>query len=114
MYIEAVLKGYKLLDVPPNPELRESLRGKSLRELETMLSSYKTLHNKTDVEFELVKNCYDANAQNVHVEFHNVGTKNPNSKIIIRDDGLVMTLSDIKVLELSVRLPSRLNQRQKR
>ena len=50
MYIEAVLKGYKLLDVPPNPELRESLRGKSLRELETMLSSYKTLHNKTDVD----------------------------------------------------------------
>jgi signal transduction histidine kinase len=46
--------------------------------------------------FELVKNCYDANAQNVNVEFYNVGTKNPNSKIIIRDDGLGMTLSDIK------------------
>jgi HSP90 family molecular chaperone len=46
--------------------------------------------------FELVKNCYDANAQNVYVEFYNVGTKNPNSKIIIRDDGLGMTLSDIK------------------
>lgn len=26
MYIEAVLKGYKLLDVPQNPELRESLK----------------------------------------------------------------------------------------
>jgi signal transduction histidine kinase len=46
--------------------------------------------------FELVKNCYDANAQNVYVEFYNVGTKNPNSKIIIRDDGLGMTLSDIE------------------
>lgn len=46
--------------------------------------------------FELVKNCYDANAQNVYVEFYNVGVKNPNSKIIIRDDGLGMTLSDIK------------------
>ena len=46
--------------------------------------------------FELVKNCYDANAQNVYVEFYNAGTKNPNSKIIIRDDGLGMTLSDIK------------------
>lgn len=50
MYIEAVLKGYKLLDVPPNPELRNSLKGKSLEELETILSSYKTLHNKTDVD----------------------------------------------------------------
>ena len=31
MYIEAVLKGYKLLDVPQNPELRESLRIKPWR-----------------------------------------------------------------------------------
>ena len=50
MYIEAVLKGYKLLDVPANPILRESLKGKSLAELEQLLSSYKTLHNKTDVD----------------------------------------------------------------
>lgn len=50
MYIESVLKGYKLLDVPQNPELRESLKEKSLPELEQMLASYKTLHNKTDVD----------------------------------------------------------------
>jgi tRNA dimethylallyltransferase len=50
MYIEAVLKGYKLLDVPPNPELRQSLSGKSLEELEKMLATYKSLHNKTDVD----------------------------------------------------------------
>ena len=46
----AVLKGYKLLDVPQNPELRESLRNKTLEELETILASYKILHNKTDVD----------------------------------------------------------------
>ena len=50
MYIEAVLKGYKLLDVPPNTALRRSLSGKSLKELEEMLTTYKTLHNKTDVD----------------------------------------------------------------
>ncbi|MBP9481233.1 MAG: tRNA (adenosine(37)-N6)-dimethylallyltransferase MiaA [Parabacteroides sp.] len=50
MYIEAVLKGYKLLDVPANLSLRESLKGKSLQELEQILGSYKTLHNKTDVD----------------------------------------------------------------
>lgn len=50
MYIEAVLKGFKLLDVPQNPSLRESLKGKSLQELEQILASYKTLHNKTDVD----------------------------------------------------------------
>ena len=46
--------------------------------------------------FELVKNCYDANAQNVVVQFFNVGTKNPKSKIIIQDDGSGMTLADIQ------------------
>lgn len=46
--------------------------------------------------FELVKNCYDANAQNVHIEFHDVATHNAKSKIIIKDDGIGMDLNDIK------------------
>lgn len=50
MYIEAVLKGYKLLAVPENQELRESLKDKTLDELEQILSAYKKLHNKTDVD----------------------------------------------------------------
>jgi tRNA dimethylallyltransferase len=50
MYIEAVLKGYRLPDVPPDPELRRSLEGKPLAELETLLAGYKTLHNKTDID----------------------------------------------------------------
>jgi tRNA dimethylallyltransferase len=50
MYIEAVLKGFKLLDVPQNPALRQALKDKSPEELEHILASYKTLHNKTDVD----------------------------------------------------------------
>ncbi|OAV72883.1 tRNA dimethylallyltransferase [Bacteroidales bacterium Barb6] len=50
MYIEAVLRGYKLLDVPENPALRQSLKDKTLKELEAILAGYKTLHNKTDVD----------------------------------------------------------------
>lgn len=50
MYIESVLRGFKLLDVPQNLALRESLKGKSLAELEQILASYKVLHNKTDVD----------------------------------------------------------------
>ena len=50
LYIEAVLKGYKLLDVPANLELREKLKDKSLPQLEDILKSYKKLHNKTDVD----------------------------------------------------------------
>lgn len=50
LYIEAVLKGYKLLDVPQNPKLREQLKDKPLAELEQILAGYKVLHNKTDVD----------------------------------------------------------------
>lgn len=50
MYLEAVLKGYRLIPVPENPELREKLEKKSLQELTEMLSSYKKLHNSTDVD----------------------------------------------------------------
>lgn len=50
MYIESILKGYKLLDVPKNPQLRENLKNKNLDELENILKSYKKLHNKTEVD----------------------------------------------------------------
>ena len=50
MYIESVLKGYRLLPVPENPELRASLEGKSLEELTSILAGYKKLHNSTDVD----------------------------------------------------------------
>ena len=50
LYIESVLKGYKLLDVPENRELRENLKDKTLDELKKILQSYKKLHNKTEVD----------------------------------------------------------------
>lgn len=50
MYLESVLKGYKLLPVPENQELRERLADKSLEELTGILAGYKSLHNSTDVD----------------------------------------------------------------
>lgn len=50
LYIESVLKGYRLVPVPPNPELREELELKSLQELTSLLATYKQLHNTTDVD----------------------------------------------------------------
>ena len=50
MYIESVLRGYRLIPVPENPDLRNELQGKSLDELTSLLSQYKTLHNSTDVD----------------------------------------------------------------
>ena len=48
LYIESVLKGYKLFEVPKNIELRENLLEKSNDELIEILSSMKELHNTTD------------------------------------------------------------------
>lgn len=50
LYIESVLKGYRLVPVPANPELRTILERKSLEELTTLLATYKQLHNSTDVD----------------------------------------------------------------
>lgn len=50
MYVEAVLNGLALPEVPENRQLRERLSGKSLDELTAILRSMKTLHNITDVD----------------------------------------------------------------
>ncbi len=50
LYIESVLKGYKMEAVPENPALREQLKDCSLPELKEILESYKTLHNVTDLD----------------------------------------------------------------
>lgn len=51
LYLEAVLKNYRLIEVPPNKELRKELEGKSLEELTEILKELKPqLHNYTDVE----------------------------------------------------------------
>ena len=50
LYVESVLNGLYLPEVPGNIELRESLKDKSLEELIEILSSKKTLHNTTDVD----------------------------------------------------------------
>ena len=50
LYVESVLKGYRLLPVPENSALREKLEKKSLEELTAMLAEYKQLHNNTDTD----------------------------------------------------------------
>ena len=50
LYVESVLKGYRLLPVPENPALRAELEEKSLEELTTLLATYKQLHNNTDTD----------------------------------------------------------------
>lgn len=50
MYVDSIVSGYRLIQVPVNEVLRQQLEGKSLNDLTKMLSQYKNLHNKTDVD----------------------------------------------------------------
>ena len=50
LYLEAVLKGYKLTQVPSDPARRLELSQLSLEELAGLLKKYKKLHNSSDTE----------------------------------------------------------------
>lgn len=46
--------------------------------------------------FELIKNCYDANATEVYVNFENIDADNNISSITITDNGIGMSFADIR------------------
>lgn len=50
LYVEAVLRGYHLPEVPPNHALRSELEHYTLAELRDKLALYGPLHNTTDVD----------------------------------------------------------------
>jgi tRNA dimethylallyltransferase len=49
LYIEAVLKGYRLIRVPVNHELRSAFEQESMDDLRARLAGIRKLHNKTDI-----------------------------------------------------------------
>ena len=50
LYIESILRGYRMEDVPENKALRQQLEGKSLAELTEILKQYRTLHNTVQTD----------------------------------------------------------------
>ena len=50
LYLEAVLKGYRLIQVPVNEQRRAELEQLSLEALTEILTGYKSLHNTSDIE----------------------------------------------------------------
>lgn len=50
MYIDSIVSGYRLIEVPPDEELRKVLENKSMEELVEILRTYKNLHNTTDID----------------------------------------------------------------
>ncbi|MDA3906688.1 MAG: tRNA (adenosine(37)-N6)-dimethylallyltransferase MiaA [Bacteroidales bacterium] len=81
LYIESVLKGYKLINVPKNDVLREDLELKVERELIEILESFKNLHNTTDtsererlIRAIEIQKYYDENPD-INTHFPKIDTK---------------------------------------
>ena len=80
LYIEAVLKGYKLSPVPQNQALRDELADKSLAELTQMLRELKAktgsnMHNTTDVD-----SCQRA-IRAIEIETYNIDHPTPRREL---------------------------------
>lgn len=50
MYVDSIVSGYRLAEVPPDPILRQELDHLTLEELTSVLSTMKRMHNTTDVD----------------------------------------------------------------
>ncbi len=50
MYIDSIVKGYELFEVAPDSGLRAKLEKKPMDELTRILSTYRKLHNVTDLD----------------------------------------------------------------
>lgn len=96
LYIESVLNGICLPEVPENKELRVKLSTKTLEELTAILKQYKTLHNTTDVD--TVKRAIRA------IEIEQYYIDNPNAK----DAAMPHPLDDYVIVGLDI---SRENRR---
>jgi tRNA dimethylallyltransferase len=50
LYADCIISGYKMFEVPPDSGLRIKLEKKPIEELREILSTYKNLHNVTDID----------------------------------------------------------------
>ena len=111
LYIESVLKGYRLASVPENKTLRMSLEGKTLGELTAILIELKqrngsNMHNTTDVD--------TAKRVIMAIEIETFNGENPTAAAMMPSiDSLVIGI-DIEREErrrkISARLKSRLEE----
>lgn len=77
LYLESIVRGYQISEVPRNEALRQSLEGKTLEELTAMLVNLKArsgsnMHNRTDVD-----TCKRA-IRAIEIETHNLEHPLPN------------------------------------
>ncbi|MGB8490234.1 MAG: tRNA (adenosine(37)-N6)-dimethylallyltransferase MiaA [Bacteroidales bacterium] len=91
MYIDSIVSGYRMVEAPAFPELRASLEKKSLVELTGILSSYRKLHNVTDIDTK--KRAIRA----IEIEFYNQAQKEKRSEFPIMNPLIIgISLSRVK------------------
>jgi tRNA dimethylallyltransferase len=105
MYIEAILEGYKLIQVPVNQSLRNELENKTLEELTAILKQFKTVHATTDIEN--IKRAVRA------IEIETYYTENPDTGFTYpKIDPLLIGIRYDRAIERQ-RITQRLEQRLK-
>lgn len=111
MYVEAVLAGLRLPEVPENKALRLSLAGKSLAELTEILAAKKQLHNVSDVD-TCARAIRGIEIQTYYEE-HPEAAATVDRKTAIPPDSLIILVDiprDARRRRISERLDSRLLQ----
>lgn len=107
LYVESLLKGIVLPDVPENKSLRSSLEGKPIEELAQILASYKTLHNTTDIDSprRAIRAIEIAKFEAEHPEYSSPENQKPLDAIVVGIDIDRQSRRD----RITRRLKSRLN-----
>jgi len=103
LYVESILKGYKLLPVPINETLRENLKDKTLKELAELLSTYGKMHNVTDLDTK--KRAIRA------IEIEEYYSKNPKENTSFPEINPLVLAIDISREVRRNRITERLKQR---
>jgi tRNA dimethylallyltransferase len=108
LYVETVLKGIKLPEVPENAELRKQLEKYDLATLTDMLSKMKHLHNKTDVD--TVKRAVRAIEIETYYAEHPDAASAAKGNVAAYDDAVIIGI-DIDREMRRQRISKRLKQR---
>ena len=106
MWIDSVVSGYKMIEVPPNNNLRKQLEEKTLEELTEILFSLKKLHNTTDIDTK--KRAIRA----IEIEYYTQNNAANISQTLTINPLIVGILPDIdrRRENIAKRLQSRLNE----
>jgi tRNA dimethylallyltransferase len=106
MWIDSIVSGYRMPEVPPNSDLRKQLDEKTLEELIEILASLKKLHNTTDIDTK--KRAIRA----IEIEYYTQNNTTNASQVPVINPLIVGVLPDRdrRRENIAKRLQSRLNE----